>query len=105
MNKCLQLYTIVYKNASCRFTNYDLSPYFTFQPKRQHNDEVMQKSYDNLQNKTVGILNKKNIFDKGSKMKLSRDSHDVVSSEGYNIKLDNDRTYPPKDIVVLKDRS
>ena len=73
--------------------------------KRQHNDEVMQKSYDNLQNKTVGILNKKNIFDKGSKMKLSRDSHDVISSEGYNIKLDNDRTYPPKDIVVLKDRS
>ena len=73
--------------------------------KRRHNDEVMEKSYDNLQNKTVGILNKKNIFDKGSKMKLSRDSHDVVSSEGYNIKLDNDRTYPPKDIVILKDRS
>ena len=73
--------------------------------KRQHNDEVMQKSYDNLHNKTVGILNKKNIFDKGSKMKLSKDSHDVVSSEGYNIKLDNERSYPPKDIVVLKDKS
>ena len=73
--------------------------------KRRHNDEVMQKSYDNIQNKTVGILNKKNIFDKGSKMKLSRDSHDVVSSEGYNIKLDNDRSYPPKDIAVLKDKS
>ena len=73
--------------------------------KRKHNDEVMQKSYENLHNKTVSILNRKNVFDKGSKMKLSRDTYDVVSSEGYNIKLDNKRTYPPKDIVVLKDKS
>ena len=73
--------------------------------KRQHNDEVMNKSYDNLHDKSVGILNKKNIFDKGSKTKSSRDNHDIVSSEGYNIKLDNDRSYPPKDIVVLKNKS
>ena len=32
--------------------------------KRKHNDEVMPKSYDNLHNKTVGILDKKNLFDK-----------------------------------------
>ena len=73
--------------------------------KRQHNDEVMNKFYNNSQDKTVGILNRKNVFDKGSKMKLSRDSHDVISSEGYNIKLDNERSYPPKDIVILKDKS
>ena len=73
--------------------------------QRKHNDEAMQKSYENLQNKTVGILDKKSIFEKGNKMKLSRDSHDVISSEGYNIKLDNERSYPPKDIVILKDKS
>ena len=73
--------------------------------KRKHNDEVMKKSYENLHDKTVGILNKKNIFDKGSKMKLSREGHDVTESEGYNIKLDKERSYPPKDIVVLKDKS
>ena len=70
--------------------------------KRQHNLEVLQNFYDEIEGKTVGILNKKNIFDKGSKMKLSRDSHKVIGLEGYNIKLDNNRSYPAKDIVVLK---
>ena len=73
--------------------------------KREHNNEVMHKVSEDLQNKTVGILNRKNVSDKGSKMKLGRDSHNVTGSEGYNIKLDNERTYPPKDIVVLKDKS
>ena len=63
--------------------------------KCRHNDEVMQKSYENLHYKTVGTLNRRNIFDKGSKMKLGKDSHDVTGSERYNIKLDNERSYPP----------
>lgn len=36
------------------------------------------------------------------KIKLSRGQHQVQGVEGYNIKLDNDRSLPPKDIVVLK---
>ena len=70
--------------------------------KRQHNLEVLHKFYDEVEGKTVGILNKKNVFDKGSKMKLSRDSHKAIGIEGYNIKLDSGRSYPAKDIVVLK---
>jgi len=35
-------------------------------------------------------------------MKLSRDSHDVTALEEYNLKLDNDRMHPPKDIYILK---
>ena len=35
-------------------------------------------------------------------MKLSKDTHDVVGLEGYNLKLDNDRMHPPKDIQILK---
>ena len=56
--------------------------------KRKYNDEVISKFYGNVHDKTVEILNRKNVFDKGSKMKLSRDSrdsHDFTSSEGYNI--------------------
>ena len=73
--------------------------------KREHNNEVMQKVFEDVQNKTVGILNRKNIFDKGSKMKLSRDTHEVIGSEGYNFKLDNSRMHPAKDIVIMKDKS
>ena len=72
--------------------------------KREHNNEVMQKISEDVQNKTVGILNRKNVFDKGSKMKLSRDSHEVIGTEGYNFKLDNGRTYPDKDVVIMKDK-
>ena len=70
--------------------------------KRKHNNEILNKFYDEVQDKKVGILSKKNIFDKGSKMKLSKDSHDVVGIEGYNFKLDNGRMHPPKDIQILK---
>ena len=73
--------------------------------KREHNNEVMQKVSEDVQNKTVSILNRKNIFDKGSKMKLSRDTHEVIGSEGYNFKLDNGRKHPAKDIVIMKDKS
>ena len=73
--------------------------------KREHNNEVMQKVSEDVQNNTVGILNRKNIFDKGSKMKLSRDTHEVIGSEGYNFKLDNGRMHPAKDIVIMKDKS
>ena len=40
--------------------------------KHQHNDEVMQKFYDNVQDNTVGTLNRKNIFDKGGKIKFQK---------------------------------
>ena len=69
--------------------------------KRKHNEEVLNKFYEEVEGKTVGILNRKNIFDKGSKMKLAKGGK-VIGLEGYNIKLDNDRSYPAKDIVVLK---
>ena len=71
--------------------------------KRKHNNEIFNKFYDNIQNKNVGILSKKNIFDKGSKMKLSKDSYEVVGYEGFNMKLDNGRMHPARDIVILKD--
>ena len=67
-----------------------------------NNNEILQKFYNDVQDKKVGILSKKNIFDKGSKIKLSKDTHEVVGFEGYNLKLDNDRMHPPKDIQVLK---
>ena len=51
---------------------------------------------------TLGILNRKNIFDKGSKIKLSKDSHEILETDGYNIKLDNGKSLPPKDLVILK---
>jgi len=70
--------------------------------KRKYNEEVLNEFYDKVEGKNVGILNKKNLFDKGSKMKLSKDSQKVIGMEGYNIKLDNDRSYPAKDIVLLK---
>jgi hypothetical protein len=73
--------------------------------KREHNNEVMNNMYDKLQDKTVGILQKKNLFDKGDKIKLAKGSHKVESVEGYNFKLDNGRSLPPKDIVVLKDNT
>ena len=69
--------------------------------KRKHNEEVLNKFYEEVEGKTVGILNRKNIFDKGSKMKLAKGGK-VIGLEGYNIKLDNDKSYPAKDIVVLK---
>ena len=72
------------------------------QEKRQHNAEVMQDFVERAKGRTVGILNKKNLFDKGSKIKLSKDSHDIVETEGYNIKLDNGKSLPPKDLVILK---
>ena len=45
------------------------------QEKRLHNAEVMQDFIEKAEGKTIGILNRKNIFDKGSKIKLSRSSH------------------------------
>ena len=72
--------------------------------KREHNNEVMQKVSEDVQNKTVGIINRKNTFDKGSKMKLSRDTREVIGSEGYTFKLDNGRMYPAKDIFIMKDK-
>ena len=72
------------------------------QEKRQHNAEVMQDFLDKAEGKPLGILNRKNIFDKGSKIKLSRGSHEVVETEGYNIKLDNGKSLPPKDLVIMK---
>ena len=44
----------------------------------------MQDFFKKAEGKTVGILNKKNIFDKGSKIKLTKDSHEIVETEGYN---------------------
>lgn len=70
--------------------------------KRKHNNEVMEKFYEDVQGKNVGILSKKNIFDKGSKFKLGK-NHTVEGMEGYNFRL-NDRTYPPKDIQILNDK-
>ena len=55
------------------------------QEKRQHNAEVMQDFVKKAKGKTVGILNKKNLFDKGSKIKLSKDLHEIVETDGYNI--------------------
>ena len=72
------------------------------QEKRQHNAEVMQEFLEKAEGKTVGILNKKNLFDKGSKIKLSKDSHEILETEGYNIKLDNGKSLPPKDLAILK---
>ena len=72
------------------------------QEKRHHNAEVMQDFIQKAEGKTVGILNRKNIFDKGSKIKLSKDSHEIVETEGYNIKLDNGKSLPPKDLAILK---
>jgi len=72
------------------------------QEKRQQNEEVMKDYVEKVEGKTVGILNKKNLFDKGSKIKLSKDSHEIVEADGYNIKLDNGKSLPPKDLVILK---
>ena len=72
--------------------------------KRNYNSEVFNKFYDDIQGKKLGILSKKNIFDKGSKMKLSKDTYEAVDYEGYNIKLDNGRMHPAKDLVILKDK-
>ena len=72
------------------------------QEKRQHNAEVMQDFIEKAEGKTIGILDRKNIFDKRSKIKLSRDSHEIVEIEGYNIKLDNGKSLSPKDLVILK---
>ena len=72
------------------------------QEKRQHNAEVMQEFLEKAEGKTVGILNKKNLFDKGSKIKLSGGSHEILETEGYNIKLDNGKSLPPKDLAILK---
>jgi hypothetical protein len=73
--------------------------------KRKHNEEIMQKFYDKAKDQPVGILSKKNIFDKGSKMKLSRDKHEIEGIEGYNFVLDNGRKHPPKDLKVLNSTS
>ena len=62
----------------------------------------MQDFIEKAEGKTVGILNRKNIFDKGSKIKLAKDSHEIVETEGYNIKLDNGKSLPPKDLAILK---
>ena len=70
--------------------------------KRLHDAEVMRDFIEKAEGKTVGILNRKNIFDKGSKIKLAKDSHEVVEIEGYNIKLDNGKSLPPKDLAILK---
>ena len=72
------------------------------QEKRIHNAEVMQDFIEKSEGKTVGILNRKNIFDKGSKIKLSRGSHEILKTDGYNIKLDNGKSLPPKDLVIMK---
>ena len=72
------------------------------QEKRLHSAEVMQDFIEKSEGKTVGIPNRKNIFDKGSKIKLVKDSHEVVETEGYNIKLDNGKSFPPKDRAILK---
>ena len=62
----------------------------------------MQEFLEDVQDKSVGILNRKNIFDKGSKIKLCKDTHQVLDVEGYNIKLNNGKSLPPKDLVILK---
>ena len=72
------------------------------QEKRHHNAEVLQDFIEKSEGKTVGILNRKNIFDKGSKIKLSKDSHEIIETEGYNIKLDDGKSLPPKDLAILK---
>ena len=70
--------------------------------KKIHNDEILKKFFDSAEGHDVGILSKKNIFDKGSKMKLSKDKHEVKAIEGYNFVLDNGRKHPPKDLQILK---
>ncbi len=66
--------------------------------KREHNNEVMAKVFEDVQGKNVGVLTKKNIFDKGDKFKLGKETK-VVDMEGYNFKLANGRT---KQIQILK---
>jgi hypothetical protein len=34
-------------------------------------------------------------------MKLSKDKHEIVGSDGYNFVLDNGRKHPPKDLQVI----
>jgi len=55
--------------------------------KGKHNAGVMQEFLEDIQHKSVRILNRKNIFDKGSKIKRNRDTHQVFDVEEYNIKL------------------
>ncbi len=66
-----------------------------------HNNEVIAKFFEDVQGKKVGALSKKNVFDKGAKFKLGKET-EVVDMEGYNFKLANDRTEPPKQIQILK---
>ena len=61
----------------------------------------MQDFIEKSEGKTIGILNRKNTFDKGSKINLAKDS-EIVETEGHNIKLDNDKSLPPKDLAILK---
>lgn len=70
--------------------------------KRKHNNEIIHKFYNDVQDRGVGVLPKKNTPDKGSRVKLSRGTHDVVGPGGYNFKLGGDRVHPPKDTQILK---
>ena len=62
----------------------------------------MQDFIEKAEGKSIGTLNRKNIFDKGSKIKLSPGSHEILETDGYNIKLDNGKSLPPKDLVIIK---
>ena len=72
--------------------------------KRAHNSQIMKDFFEKAEDKVVGILKKKNIFDKGSKIKLESGEHKVIGMEGYNLKLENGKALPPKDIVILKNK-
>ena len=66
------------KKSPNEMTKEDVQRYA--QEKRLHNAEVMQEFLEKAEGKTVGILNRKNIFDKGSKIKLAKDTHEVVET-------------------------
>ncbi len=67
--------------------------------KRFHNDQIMEDKFDS--GDKVGVLIKKEKFDKGNKIKLEKGSHEVVKQEGYSFILDNKRSHPSKDLVKL----
>ena len=72
------------------------------QDKYYHNTGIMNKFKDKIKDETkVIVLEKKNILDKGAKYKPSK-PYKIVGEKGYNIELENGKSYSPKDLVVVR---
>ncbi len=69
--------------------------------KVAHNDDVMNKFDKRVENRQVGILTKKNVFDKGSKTIIGKTKHDIVGRDGYRYVLDNGEKYVPKSLGLI----